>query len=558
MERGSAELKTGLYTFNENLKEFSKNNELWICYATPRKISKAQDINKDQVEIAVTVLTTPEAPMTTHMGISRSFKYLLNASEEMHLRQILNDASDEDLKKYNFQRPTSQINYPLHRNLAMQIHSFAAKVMKLRDPKKIYMINSPTPPMRTIMKKALPNKTFVGDNVSMAKEIVDQSSSLSRSDRRKEIAKVANEIKFNKESSPIRKTLNPGADNLLPEVLQIYNKNRNQVVFEYRKKDNNQEAVIIGKEKFTGPDVKRFNWFLYGHMNLQPYATVDLEALAAYSPLKKIEITEEDILAEELERKVKTDREANKTKHDVSKFLTSEEDHILYEALANGPSYGRDSFDEVLTETLNSGYSDNGEKWIKIALKLRKDHFIKKIHDSFPNIDYQHLDLSKDEWTTLLKSLCFPAYGNELKIIIQKGADVNTKIEGETPLHKMTKTNFDESIEMVNFLLKNKADPNILNNSKESPLFEAVRSGSWKNIELLVAGGSDINHQNEWGDTPLHIAVSRVPPSLKVINTLLNYGANPTLKNNKEKIPYDLTINEEVKKVLEKAEKEFE
>jgi|GEM_PF-4686110 len=137
-------LTSGQYSFETSLN-YHTSNELWIGFASSKNIAQTSDITADCVEMAVPVMTDKDAPMVTHMGIGRSFYYMIRAIED----------------------PKA---FPLHGNLAMDLHSFAAKIIKIRDPKKLYMMTAPVPTMREIMVKALPNNAYVGDTWSRAEE----------------------------------------------------------------------------------------------------------------------------------------------------------------------------------------------------------------------------------------------------------------------------------------------------------------------------------------------------------------------------------------------------
>jgi len=100
----------------------------------------------------VTVATSPEALLTSHMGISRTWESaFLQAQQPPQLQKL-----------------------PY---VSLALHSFAAKVMKMRNPKKAYMLNAPAPEMREILiKKMPPHSIFVGDNETLGQlKKADQS-----------------------------------------------------------------------------------------------------------------------------------------------------------------------------------------------------------------------------------------------------------------------------------------------------------------------------------------------------------------------------------------------
>lgn len=109
------------------------------------------------------------------------------------------------------------------------------------------------------------------------------------------------------------------------------------------------------------------------------------------------------------------------------------------------------------------------------------------------------------------------------EILISKGADVNARDDtGHTPLNVATVSNVN-STEMVELLLKHKADPN--SNSKlRSPLMSACSNGNGEMVKLLVENGADVNLSDGDKDTPLMYSID----DIEIFKYLLKKGANPT------------------------------
>ncbi len=126
----------GLKGFNESLN-FTNNKEaeIWVAYASYTPVSKRGKVKEEDIEMFVTVTTSKNIPFVTHMGIARSM-------------------SSISLEK------------PKHKGLSVQLHSFAAKVIKKRYPQKRYMITVPLKEMRNILLRSLPDNTiYIGDNI---------------------------------------------------------------------------------------------------------------------------------------------------------------------------------------------------------------------------------------------------------------------------------------------------------------------------------------------------------------------------------------------------------
>lgn len=100
-------------------------HELFVAYVTnqePKRSFNLSDLSN--IEISVGVLTHPEAPFQTHIGIARGMKYIVSRKES-------------------------------HRNLATSLHCFSAKAMQLAHPGKVYMITTPMTKMSEILKHKL-------------------------------------------------------------------------------------------------------------------------------------------------------------------------------------------------------------------------------------------------------------------------------------------------------------------------------------------------------------------------------------------------------------------
>lgn len=124
--------------------------------------------------------------------------------------------------------------------------------------------------------------------------------------------------------------------------------------------------------------------------------------------------------------------------------------------------------------------------------------------------------------------------GRELLVplSLKYGADINAKdMNGQTPLHYAV---CNSAIEMINLLIKNGANPCILDNDGNLPLHSLFKN-SFQNyktyliFDILFPYCGDINAVNYAGDTFLHIS----DKSIKTIDFLLNKGANPNIINNK-------------------------
>jgi hypothetical protein len=150
LQKGS--LGDGSIHFHKVLQNIAYNtNEVWVAYITkaksPEKIpdsmifynagnieTRDYPFAKD-IEMFVSVTSSPGALVTTHMGIGSSLEGVVRRSK----------------------------------GTSVDLHSFAAKVMLLRNPQRKYMINAPVAAMEKILATALPSGLHVGTREMQSK-----------------------------------------------------------------------------------------------------------------------------------------------------------------------------------------------------------------------------------------------------------------------------------------------------------------------------------------------------------------------------------------------------
>ncbi|CAG9313745.1 unnamed protein product [Blepharisma stoltei] len=97
---------------------------------------------------------------------------------------------------------------------------------------------------------------------------------------------------------------------------------------------------------------------------------------------------------------------------------------------------------------------------------------------------------------------------------------------GWTPLYR---TVICGHLKGAEYLLKHKADPNIINNLGEAPLHQAADNSQYALAEILLKYGANANLQQNDGDTSLHHAAYR--GDSKMVSILLNNKADPNIPN---------------------------
>lgn len=88
-------------------------------------------------------------------------------------------------------------------------------------------------------------------------------------------------------------------------------------------------------------------------------------------------------------------------------------------------------------------------------------------------------------------------------------------------------------------------------NSISEVLHFTVRMGNPQLLIGLINEGANVNEQNSFGISPLHIAA--LVGDMEIISILLNNGANPLIKDKAGRTPHDLTMNARVRQLLKEA-----
>lgn len=126
------------------------------------------------------------------------------------------------------------------------------------------------------------------------------------------------------------------------------------------------------------------------------------------------------------------------------------------------------------------------------------------------------------------------------------GCDANCDIMGYKPLHWLTFDNSTlnffyrtpDAVAVVRFLLEKGADINALSKLGYSPLHLAVQEELTAYVRVLCENGANVNIKDRHSNTPLFY-VKKGDDSFDICKILIEYGANPYIKNNEGKTPFD-------------------
>lgn len=134
-------------------------------------------------------------------------------------------------------------------------------------------------------------------------------------------------------------------------------------------------------------------------------------------------------------------------------------------------------------------------------------------------------------------ALHWALYFNEVKIVEillqQPNILINSKSErGHTPLHLGSVNNSFEAVKVLIENSKGEIDLNSQNVWKETPLHLASSAGRGKIIDLLCKNGADPRLKDSWGRTPIRVAYEN--GEIETENALLNFCSKEEVEEAKK------------------------
>ncbi|XP_062501820.1 ankyrin repeat domain-containing protein 27-like [Corticium candelabrum] len=165
----------------------------------------------------------------------------------------------------------------------------------------------------------------------------------------------------------------------------------------------------------------------------------------------------------------------------------------------------------------------------------------------------QHVVLSMDECDlegrTVLHVASICGHRNIVLLLLKRGAAVNPKNKlKQTPLHLACQYNHQD---IVMLLIEYGARVSARDERGNTPLHFCCSNGHDASAAILLFHDAPVNAANNHGNTPLHNAARWGHPTL--VSTLLHHGAVISLKNSDHLTPSQLTQNDDVIDLLDRA-----
>jgi hypothetical protein len=190
---------------------------------------------------------------------------------------------------------------------------------------------------------------------------------------------------------------------------------------------------------------------------------------------------------------------------------------------------------------------------------IRKRNFYKRFSEIMlkASIHFKRLNISLDDFYSLPDYIQFTTTSKESNKIDELALDkdeasfqkkIIMEKNGQHFFHALKAEDTDEIISITNsnYFIMFYRDVFL-----QTPLHIAAKRNLYKFISLFVSRGADVNAQDEGGRTALFIAAQQ--NNFEFITVLLFEIADPLIKNSKGERPIDVTTDQKVKFILERA-----
>ena len=171
-------------------------------------------------------------------------------------------------------------------------------------------------------------------------------------------------------------------------------------------------------------------------------------------------------------------------------------------------------------------------------------------------------DLFPHTLQTPLHDAAFRGSIEEIKSLIEIGEDINSIDEhGHTPLHLVINhVPWSKGKSIAKFLIENGADVNATGQNSVSPLQMALNHGviselmasldkdNLEVIQMLIDASANVNHQDEFDNTPLHVACKQ--GYMQAFEMLVEHGADLQAKGKSHETLLHLTQNPKIAEEL--------
>jgi len=219
---------------------------------------------------------------------------------------------------------------------------------------------------------------------------------------------------------------------------------------------------------------------------------------------------------------------------------------LYTEKVTVGPKH-----DLLSVDTINMLELKVTTKMVECAIKRGRIDFIEELKARKDDVKHD-FDIHSIE-SAIMKYL--PA---ALQLYIDFGIDINTKFECKadiyTPLHLAV---YMKRYTLVKMLLRNGAKSIVCGDDYFTPLGIACYQGNEFMVDLLLVWGLDPNELNggsRFTATPLHLTVAHgsYDRNLNILfKLLMDFGADPYIKNWEGKTVIDMVLTDELKELLD-------